>query len=483
MSAALTDARFALPDPVHRAVVLGGLEGWAEPLTSAGIEVASAGAHDLVIAPARLAREAFATGGRMVIVQGADASSHARAAGMSPRRLLALPSVPDPVAFVPLPDPVPARYALEEMFVPTVRWKRARNSIVLPLLSRGLAPGRAQLTVAAPGERPPFLLEAARRFGTPAGARWLITPGRGDILARGTFHLFPEGEDHPSHVIKFSRVPGRTEPFDRDEHGLSVAAAGGEAVAAHAPRLLGRMEEAGVHASVETAARGRLLTGFLVSDRRERDRIAAIEQIADWLVRVAVDTASEPPAIQPELERLAREVVPAWRDAGAGPELLDGLDRLPAVLQHNDLGTWNIMVTLGSFTAVDWESARRHGLPLWDLWYLLVDALAQIDRVTTLEGREQHFVRLFRGELRTSSLVFEWTRRAAKASNVPLDAVGRIATLCWAHHGLSLVNRLDDLRSVVPGALPHYWLEFSKRIALAWLREPGLGPRWDAFPR
>ncbi len=483
MSAALTDARFALPEPLHSALVLGELSGWAEPLTSAGVDVVTSGAHDLVIAPPSLAKEAFASGAPMVIVQGGDASAHARAAGMAGRRLLALPRVPEPVAFISLPDPVAARYALGEMFVPTVRWKRARNSLVLPLLSRGLAPGRAQVTVAARGDGPPFLIEAARRFGTPSDGTWLLTPGQGDILARGTFHLFPAGDDHPSHVIKFSRVPGRTEPFDRDERGLSVAASGGAAVAEHAPRLLGRMEEAGVHASVETAARGRLFTGFLVSDNPERDRLAAIEQIAGWLVRLAVDTASEPPAIRPELDRLGREVVPAWAQAGAGPELLDGLDRLPAVIQHNDLGTWNIMVTPGSFTAVDWESARRHGLPLWDLWYLLVDALAQIDRVTSLEGREQHFVQLFRGELRTSSLVFEWTRRAAEASKVPLEAVGRIATLCWAHHGLSLVNRLDDLRSVVPGALPHYWLEFSKRIALAWLREPGLGPSWDAFPR
>lgn len=488
MSAAVTDARFALPRPVHSAVVLGGLEGWTEPLAAAGIDVITPDGQnqtscDLVVAPAHLAKAAFASGGQMVIVQGADASAHARAAGMSARRLLPLPRAHDPVAFLPLREPAPARYALQEMFVPTRRWKRMRNSIVLPLVSRGLVPGRAQVTVAARTNGPPFLIEAARRFGTPAGATWLLSPGRGDLLARGAFHLFPEGHDHPSHLVKFSRVPGRTEPFDRDEHGLALAAAGGAAVAAHAPRLLGRMEEAGAHASVETAARGRLLTGFLVSDRRDRDRLAAIEQIADWLVHLALETASEPPAIRPELDRLAREVVPAWQHAGATRELLEGLDRLPAVLQHNDLGTWNIVVTPGGFTAVDWESASRHGLPLWDLWYLLVDALAQIDRVTDLDGRERHFVRLFRGELPTSRLVFEWTRRAAEASNVPLDAVGRIATLCWIHHGLSPADRLNDLRSVVPGELPDYWLDLSKRVALAWLREPGLGPRWDAFLR
>jgi hypothetical protein len=84
---------------------------------------------------------------------------------------------------------------------------------------------------------------------------------------------------------------------------------------------------------------------------------------------------------------------------------------------------------------------------------------------------------------RESRLLFEWTRRAAEASNVTVDTVGRIATLCWIHHGLSPEQRLNDLRSVLPAALPQYWHEFSQRVARAWLREAGLGPRWDAFPR
>jgi Phosphotransferase enzyme family len=415
-------------------------------------------------------------------VQGADATASARSAGMSARRLLPLPRLRDPVAFVSLGDPEPARYALHELLVPTKRWKEARNRALLPALSRGMVPGRLQVTVAAREHGVPFLIEAARRLGTPEDARWLLSPGRGDVLARGAFHLFPPGSDHPSHVLKFSRVPGRSEPFDRDEHGLGVAASAGAVVAPHAPRLLGRIEEAGVYASVETAARGRHLIGFLVSDSAVGERMDAVEEIAEWLIHVAVATASEPPAIVPEIERLARDVLPAWRSDGATPDLLEGLSDLPAVLQHNDLGSWNLVITHGGFTAVDWESARRHGLPLWDIWYLLSDALAHIEGVSSPGDRERHFVRLFRGELRASQVLFEWTRRAAEASGVPPEAIGRIATLCWLSHGLSPATRLSDLHTFEPGMPPPYWLELTRRLALAWLREPGLGPRWDAYP-
>ena len=30
------------------------------------------------------------------------------------------------------------------------------------------------------------------------------------------------------------------------------------------------------------------------------------------------------------------------------------------------------------FTAIDWESANPAGLPLWDLWYFLADALPRL---------------------------------------------------------------------------------------------------------
>jgi len=487
MSAALTDARFALPTPVRTAAVIGGLSGWAEPLAAAGIEVSASldggPAPDLVVAPGRLARAAAASGAAGVIVHGADASAVASAEGMTGHRLLALPRLHEPVAFLALGNPDLARYALQEMLVPTRRWKEVRNRALLPVLSRGLVPSRTQVTVASHRRGDPFLVAAARQLGIPEQATWLLSPGQGDVLARGAFHLFPEGSDHPSHVLKFSRIPGRSQPFDRDEHGLAVAEAGGPTVAPHAPRLLGRFEEAGMHASVETAARGRQMVGFLVSDRPAADRLAAVEEIADWLVRVAIETAAEPSALAPELERLAGHVVPSWKHEGASPALLEGLENVPAVLQHNDLGSWNLVITPGGFTAVDWESARLHGLPLWDLWYFMADVLGHLDGVTGPEQRERHFLRLFRGELPASRVLFEWTHTAAEASRVPPEAIGRIATLCWLHHGLSPLNRLSDLHSYQPGAIPPYWLKLTRRIAVSWLRDPALGPEWPALPR
>ena len=90
-----------------------------------------------------------------------------------------------------------------------------------------------------------------------------MTLGSADALTRGVFHLFPPGAVDPSWVLKFARVPGYSDPFDRDERGLTIARDGGETVARHAPHLLGRLEAAGLSATVETAAVGARLTYLL----------------------------------------------------------------------------------------------------------------------------------------------------------------------------------------------------------------------------
>ena len=48
----------------------------------------------------------------------------------------------------------------------------------------------------------------------------------------------------------------------------------------------------------------------------------------------------------------------------------------------------------GDFAVLDWEEAQRYGLPLWDLWYLLADATAHLDRVRTASDRLRHFEQL-----------------------------------------------------------------------------------------
>lgn len=455
-------------------MVLGDMEEWRDGLTTSGVEVVKNGAADLVVAPADLVGAALDHGTEAVIVEGKAAPRVLRRSGFHVQRYLPLPTMADPALFLPLDQRRPAAYVVERAIVPPTRWKALRNRAFRAVLAaRAVPPIRPMATVAVRRPGPPFLVAEAGPLGVPPDTGWFLAPGQGDVLSRGAFYLFPPRSAVPAWALKFTRVPGYTEAFERDQRGLEVAASAGEVASAHAPRLLGRFQYEGVHASVETAAVGQRLIGFLHSFASRRAKEATVNNIARWIVEVAVRTAAPPDRLTPEKQRFDREVVPRWKGAPVPGNLASGLPPLPAVLQHNDLGSWNVVVDGPRFTAVDWENARRFGFPLWDLWYFLAEA------TTHLEPQEQalnHFRALFRGELPTSSLLFSWTRRAVRELNIPPQTVGALATMCWVHHGVLQVTRREAIERYLPGS------ETARtpfeRMAEVWLTDPKLGRHW-----
>jgi hypothetical protein len=275
---------------------------------------------------------------------------------------------------------------------------------------------------------------------------------------------------------------GYSDPFDRDERGLAMAASAGPEVMRHAPELVARFSVDGLEASLETAVPGTTLTAYLHGRDSRASKLATVDAIARWLVEIGTSTAGPASSLAPELERLARHVVPTWGDAATGLDPEADLAGVPATLQHNDLGSWNILVDGERFGAVDWESARAYGAPLWDLLYLLMDALAHLDGVsTTLEERERHFAELFRGELESSRVLFHWIGEAVERLELRPEAVGQLASLCWMHHGLSPAARQAAMDRHDDEAVPAFWLQLVERLARRWLTDPALGRRWRAW--
>jgi hypothetical protein len=388
--------------------------------------------------------------------------------------------VAEPDLVVPLEPEVPARYALER-WRPATGWlKQGRNRIAGRLIETGwIPPLRALQTVGSRQNGQPFLIRAAVSLGVPEDVSWFLTPGQAEPLTRGVFTLFrPRGRE-PEWALKFARVRGYSEPFEEDERGLRLAATAGPIVERHAPRWLGRLHVEGFHASVESAAVGERLS-TLIRHRDSAESVStAIEAIASWLLQLARSTAGPPGSLHDERRRLAETVLPEWVERGAPRDLVDRLPQLAPVLQHNDVGSWNIVVgSPTEFVVVDWESAREHGLPLWDLLYFLVDVLSKVDGARTRKERAERSLRLLRGDSPSSPLLFAWVRRAVAEAGIPPDAVGVIATLCWLDHGLSHVARSEASERVQPGSAIVPPVE---RIAPVWLRDPALGPSWSCW--
>jgi hypothetical protein len=473
------DVRFALPRPVKRALLLGELPEWREALQSVGIDVDGEESRrhaDLAVAPVSLARQAVASGVDMLVVEGRGGRRRLIESGCAVARYLPLPSLESPDLLLPLEQANAARYALLEWKWNGDAFRAVRNQAAAGLIRMRVFPELPTLqTTGMRNEASPFMLSAAESLGVPRQAQWFQEPGQGDPLTRGVFHVFASGEREPQLVVKYARVRDCKEPFVRDEHGLRLAAAAGPTAAHHTPRFFGRFDVDGFHASVESAAIGRRLSTLLGGNRRiDRETIDAV---ASWLVRLAKETAEPPAALEAERRRLADETLPRWASIGAPQDLVACLPSLPAVLQHNDLGTWNVVVGRRTFTVLDWESARRHGLPLWDLLYFLVDALPLLEGARDLRERTDGALAALRGDSPYSPLLFSWIRRAVEASGTPPQAVGSIATLCWLHHGLSHRGRAISVERVASEVT----IPPVERIAPLWLADPALGPGWNRW--
>ena len=482
MSLHRVDPRFVLPHRVNHAVVLGGLDEWEAGLASAAIDVSGKSAEppDVAVAPARLATEARSTRARSIILEG----SRERALNNGEyraRRLLLRPTRQRPTLALPLDQTPAVSYALRHWSVVDRRWKAARMRAAQELIAHGLFPSWASpvVTVATRDAGPPVLIAAARDLGVPADAGWFLTFGQGDSLSRNAFQLFRAGRDDPEWVLKFARVAGYSERFDNDERGLRLARDAGGPVAAHAPRLVGRFDVDGVHASLETFAAGRRLRDALITPGNRAAKLSLIERIGDWILELGRRTQTPPASLGAELERLRTEVVPSWVELGAGPELVDGLPPLAAVAQHNDLGAWNVVSHGDDFVVLDWENVRPAALPLWDLLYFLGNALVLLEGPYAPEDLPARMARLFAGESSASATLFSCVRRGAEAAGVPLEAVATVATLCWLSHSLSAGEHNVDIATFTPKDPPR--MHGLEGMAQAWMEHPALGPAWSVW--
>ncbi len=399
------DARFVLPALPRRAVVLGGLREWAAVLDAAGVAVVPAGSvADLVVAPPFLARDAASLGVPCVLVDGPLRALPA----MPSRKLLTLPRSNAPQFVIDPRQRRAAAYAggLLPRF----------SSVARPLLGAGVVPpSLSSVTVGARRPGRPEVLAAAASFGAASSGEWFLALGSGGVRRRAVFYVFPPDEAAPAQVVKFARVPGAQEAFDRDERGLRLALAAGAVVADRAPRLLGRGDAAGLPASVETALPGQRLG-------RQPE---VYEDVVRWLRSVARATVQ------------------------------DG-----RVFRHGDVFPGNVVVSGSSFGLVDWEHAEAAGDPLADLLFFAAH-VADGDPVEAFAAG--------------SPVLARWLRDAAGDLGLSGEQVRDIAARTWAAHGARARAAREAREAATGQAVTPYLPEV---MASAWVSDPRLGDQW-----
>jgi len=286
---------------------------------------------------------------------------------------------PARIALVPL-EPLLIRQALARRLV--------RGRLADAALARLGRRGTSLLTRVLPR-----VLVVARRRGAAPTLAW-IAPGapvaprallasswRGPAESVLLDVTYVDGEHRVPHRRLTAKLSLRPEA---DEATLAEAAALRELVpdalkaGVRAPTLLGL-----THAGDRAVLLEETLAGIPARHvlRARPVRLGEIcLSLASWLERWSASTRAEThdlaALIEPRLEASPLE-------AGLVADVLARLRgvRVPTVAVHGDLTMSNVLVSGHSLAVVDWRQARRHGAPVGDLVYMLVDAVLATGRV------------------------------------------------------------------------------------------------------
>jgi hypothetical protein len=158
----------------------------------------------------------------------------------------------------------------------------------------------------------------------------------------------------------------------------------------------------------------------------------------------------------------------------------DGLDGVPAVLVHGDLGAGvNLLSGRASWGVVDWETARDAALPLTDLLPLLCGTLARAHAAARPPAAAAYVLRLCAGQERESRWLLDQVGGYLAATATPLSAAGRLAALAVGYQASMRLVHDRLLHEAGEQVVP--WTSLWDEVARAWPTTPGLGRDWPAL--
>lgn len=273
------------------------------------------------------------------------------------------------------------RYALTRLFTERPRVRAAlAGAARVPGMEHALSPLATGVVLVArrPATAAPAAwATAAAALAAPTGVvvsgSWR---GRGGAI---TLHLFTAGATAPACVAKVA------DGASAEAAALALHRTAAESAGAVVPRVLAQTEVAGVPAIVQAALEGPSAAAALLrTPTRGADVVRAV---GDWVLRWNLATAERRPLERALLEERLLEPAHALaalvNDGGAYEAWLrvrcDAVlgAEVPLVAAHNDLTMWNVVLAPdGRIGVLDWETAEPAALPLGDLVYAAVDAVA-----------------------------------------------------------------------------------------------------------
>jgi hypothetical protein len=273
---------------------------------------------------------------------------------------------------------------------------------------------------------------------------------------------FPPDRTAPDLVVKAALDDGGRDRLGRERAALVALGPGAAGAGARVPTL---QPNAPPWALAMDALPGKSAAAILARAPGRLEQIVAA--VAAWSTAWSLSTVSPRALTAGVLEETLLAPLAVIDDSGlsfAGyrdrlHRLAGRLEggRMPLTAAHNDLTMANVLITRRGVGIVDWEAAAPDCLPLVDVWYALVDALARAQRVSHAEA-------LARVLLGTSAAPAELRRApAALAITLALTDDQALAAFhaCWLGHAANEVRRgelrgpfLAVVRAIAGGSIP-----------------------------
>ena len=302
-----------------------------------------------------------------------------------------------------------------------------------------------------------------QRTDAPPPLAWLAEAAAGPPVAVTT--AWGDPADcvvlHGTETIVKSTGVGTRRDLLREADALRTLGPTAKAAGARIPSVL-YSGPAGLRiALTQTVVPGRRASDLLHA--RPAELPAFLESVVAWLAKWHLKSRRTRTFSERDVEQLV--IAPANALAAEIPGFSGYLERLellagslrdravPFAAAHNDLTSWNVLVESSSIAIVDWESATAEALPLSDLDYLLVDAVATARR----QPRNTAYAACA-GDGPDAKLVQRLTARTRELLGIDEEAMELARHASWLAHARNEARR-------VPAGAPRPFLAIVRKLA------------------
>lgn len=304
---------------------------------------------------------------------------------------------------------------------------------------------------------PLYLRSLASEWGVDLDDyRWGLS-ARGDYSSRKVLIYLFSGQNgklknpEPEYIVKLVRDPIYNYRLENEYRALSLLKKSDESIRRAVPKI----GFFGYHADLAVIGEKMIVGDEFRQKTDLTETCSYMHNAVNWLIHLGAVTVNKSLVSAEQAAKILDNLYSRFFEIyQISPEhksfLVKQIEKIqnfpgafPLVFQHGDPGTWNALITeSGKVAFLDWESAERNGMPLWDLFYFLRSYIMGAARSKGIGDRIQAIVQLLLTHSPYSQLYVDSTETYCHQTGLSGSLTEPIFYTCWMHRALKEATRL-----------------------------------------